>query len=186
MKIVNFILCVIFCCRFARARDVPTSEPTTQPLTKTVGIDIIKKTVNADGSLTLLFQWKDKDGNLLSRSVIVNDGTVIGIDGQLKTLADVTDAVIKKKAVATVGPDNVTAINLRFGRAMVVASKDQLTPAQLAALEAAAPPINPASVASLDKRVDGIVASLALNDPAKESRVKAIFGDGSAGRARFT
>ena len=155
----------------AQAADVPA----TQPLSKTVGIDIIKKTVNPDGSLTLLFQWKDKDKNLVSRSVIVNDGTVIGIDGQLKTMAGPTDAVLKKKAVATVGPDMVTAVNLRFGRAMVAVSKDQLTPAQLASLQAAAPAINPASDVSLNNRVDGIVASMQLNDPAKEGRLKQIL-----------
>lgn len=151
----------------------PTAAPAaTQPLSKTVGIDIIKKTVNPDGSLTLLFQWKDKDKNLVTRSVIVNDGTVIGVDGQLKTLADVTDAVLKKKAVATVGPDMVTAVNLRFGRAMVVVSKDQLTPAQIASLDAAAPPITPASDASIDRRAEGIATSLQLNDAAKERRLK--------------
>ncbi len=165
----------------ALAQATPTTQaatvatPTTQPLSKTVGIDIIKKTVNPDGSLTLTFQWKDRDGNPLTRSVIVNDGTVIGIDGQLKTLADVTDAVIRKKAVATVGPDGITAVNLRFGRAMVAVTKDQLTPAQLAAMEAAAAPASAASDAALEKRVDGIVASLDLNDPAKEVRVKEIL-----------
>jgi hypothetical protein len=177
MKICNIVLGAIFAVALlqlvagAQTADVPA----TQPLTKTVGIDIIKKTVNPDGSLTLLFQWKDKDKNLVSRSVIVNDGTVIGIDGQLKTLADLTDAILKKKAVATVGPDMVTAVNLRFGRAMIVVSEDQLTPAQVAALKAAAPVINPASDVSLNKRVDGIVASLQLNDPAKEGRLKEIL-----------
>jgi Protein of unknown function (DUF3826) len=83
--------------------------------------------------------------------------------------------VLKKKAVATVGPDMVTAVNLRFGRAMVAVSADQLTPAQIAALKAAAPAINPASDVSLNKRVDGIVASLQLNDPAKEGRLKEIL-----------
>lgn len=183
MKTCKIILSVILSTTpllLAAAPDIEpalssATAPSTQPLTKTVGIDIIKKTANPDGSLTLLFQWKDKDKNLVTRSVIVNDGTVIGIDGKLKTLADVTDAVVKKKAVATVGPDMVTAVNLRFGRAMVVASKDQLTPAQLTALESAAPPLSPASDASLQKRVDGIVASMQLNDPAKESRLKDIL-----------
>jgi hypothetical protein len=69
----------------------------------------------------------------------------------------------------------VTAVNLRFGRAMVAVSKDQLTPTQIAALEAAAPAITPASDAALNKRVDGLVASLQLNDPAKEARLKSIL-----------
>ncbi len=92
--------------RTLAADTLPTTSalPATQPLSKTVGIDIVKKTVNPDGSLTLLFQWKDKDKNTQSRSVNVNDTTVIGIDGQLKAIADITDAVAKKKAVATVVP----------------------------------------------------------------------------------
>ncbi len=169
------ILAVVVVPAIAQGQTTEPASAATQPLTKTVGIDIINKTVNPDGSLTLLFQWKDKDKKLVSRSIIVNDGTVIGIDGQLKTMADITDAVLKKKAVATVGPDMVTAVNLRFGRAMIDVSKDQLTPAQVASLEAAAPVINPASDASLEKRVDGIVASLQLNDPAKEARLKLIL-----------
>ncbi len=165
--------------RTAAAADEPADGKTAVavplPLTKTVGVDIVKKTVNPDKSWTLEFQWKDKDQKTLSRSVIVNEGTVIGVDGRLQTLADITDIVLKKKAVATVGPDNVTAVNLRFGRAMVVVSKDQLTPAQIAALEAAAPKTTAASDASLEKRVAEIVAALQLNDAAKESRVKEIL-----------
>ena len=160
-----------------QAADPSATRPAASswPLTKTVGVDIIKKTVNPDGSFTLLFQWPDKEKNLLTRSVIVNSGTVIGIDGQLQTMADITDAVLKKKAVATVGPDMVTAVNLRFGRAMIAVSADQLTPAQITALRAAAPATNPASDATLEKRVDKIVASLNLNDPAKEARLKAVL-----------
>jgi hypothetical protein len=152
-----------------------TAPATTRPLSKTVGIDIIKKTTNPDGSLTLVFQWKDKDGAMQSRSVIVNSDTVIGIDGQLKTLGDVTDDVIRKKGVATVGPDMVTAVSLRFGRAMIAVTKDQLTAGQIASLQAAAPPISPASDEAVSRRVDGIVSSLNLNDPAKEARLKDIL-----------
>ena len=108
------ILAVVVAPVITQAQTTEPAPASTQPLTKTVGIDIIKKTVNPDGSLTLLFQWKDKDKKLVSRSVIVNDGTVIGIDGQLKTMADISDAVLKKKAVATVGPDMVTAVNLQL------------------------------------------------------------------------
>jgi Protein of unknown function (DUF3826) len=147
----------------------------TPPLTKTVGVDIVKKKVNSDQTWTLEFQWKDKDQKTLSRSVIVNEGTVIGVDGRLQTLANITDEVLKKKAVATVGTDNVTAVNLRFGRAMVAVSKDQLTPAQIVALEAAAPKATAASDATLQKRVAEIVAALELNDAAKESRLKEIL-----------
>jgi hypothetical protein len=141
-----------------------------------VGIDIVKKTVNADRSLTLTFQWKDKGGKEVSRSVVVNSSTVIGIDGKLKTMADLTDETLKKKAVATVGPDGVTAVLLRVGRAMISMSRDQLTAAQVASLEAAAPPATPESNAALEKRVADLVGSLQLNDAAKEARVKAILG----------
>ena len=147
----------------------------TPPLTKTVGVDIVKKKVNPDQTWTLEFQWKDKDQKTLSRLVIVNEGTVIGVDGRLQTLADITDEVLKKKAVATVGTDNVTAVNLRFGRAMVAVSKDQLTPAQIAVLEAAAPKATAASDATLEKRVAEIVAAVELNDAAKVSRLKEIL-----------
>jgi len=159
----------------AAATGAPATAPATLPLSKTVGIDVVQRTANPDGSLTLLFRWKDADGQMVSRSVIVNDSTVIGVDGQLKTLADVTDAVCRKKAVATVGPDGVTAVNLRFGRAMVAVSKDQLTPKQLAAVEAAAPVATPASDAALQRRVDGLVAPLQLNDSAKADRVKQVL-----------
>jgi hypothetical protein len=154
----------------------PATEPAaTQPLTRTVGVNIINRTANPDGSLSLLFQWPDKDKHLVTRSVILNSATVVGIDGQLKTLADVTDAVCKKKAVATCGPDMVTAVSIRFGRAMIVMNEDQLTPLQVASLRAAAPPDSPASDATLEKRVDKLVASLQLNDPAKEQRLHAII-----------
>lgn len=184
MKICDCILAVILASFFlspvargqeAQPADVAGMAPSTQPLNRTVGVDIIQKTANPDGSLTLLFQWKDRDQKLVSRSVIVNDKTVIGIDGELKKLADVTDAVCKKKVVATVGPDMVTAVNLRFGRAMIALSKDQLTPAQIAALQAAAPAATPASDAALEKRVDALVASLQLNDSAKQARLKGIL-----------
>src|SRR5262249_27282789 len=145
---VAFVLAMVLYTALMAADDADESKtalPATPPLTKTVGVNIVKKTVNADKSWTLEFQWKDKNQQTISRSVVVNDGTVIGVDGKLKTLADVTDDVLKKKAVATVGPDDVTAVNLRFGRVMVAVTKDQLTPAQVAALEAAAPKATAAS-----------------------------------------
>lgn len=161
------------------ATDAPATgkevTPATPPFTKTVGIDIVKRTVNPDKTWSLEFQWKDKDGKKISRSVTVNENTVIGVDGQLKKMADITDDILKKKAVATVGSDDVTAVNLRFGRAMVAISKDQLTPAQAAALEAVAPAATPASEAALEKRVAEMVAELKLNDPAKEARLKTIL-----------
>jgi hypothetical protein len=81
----------------------------------------------------------------------------------------------RNKAVATVGPDMVTAVSLRVGRPPIQVTKDQLTPKQVAMLEAAAPKATAASDSALDQRTAEWVAGLHLNDPAKEARVKAII-----------
>jgi hypothetical protein len=82
----------------AAAADEPAESkpvlPATPLLTKTVGVNIVKKTVNPDKSWTLEFQWKDKDQQTLSWSVIVNDGTVIGVDGRVQAPADITDDLL--------------------------------------------------------------------------------------------
>ena len=170
MTVFRYALCLVF------ASAALAQAPATQPLSKTVGVDIVKLTRNPDGTATALFRWKDRQGADVERSVILTPQTVIGIGGQLKTLDDLTDDVIhKNKAVATVGPDMTTAVSLRVGRAMIKATREQLTPAQVAALEAAAPKATAASDAALQKRVDEMVAALNLNDPAKASRVNAII-----------
>jgi hypothetical protein len=165
-------------CLNSLVRAAPEVGPSTapaEPLTKTVGVDIVKMTDNPDQTRTLLFRWKDKNGKDVERSVILTRDTVIGIDGQLKTMADLTDVVIhRNKAVATVGPDMVTAVSLRVGRAMIKMTKDQLTPGQIAALEAAAPRATAASDAAMAQRVNEIVDSLQLSDPSKAARVKTI------------
>jgi hypothetical protein len=162
---------------WAPAQNVaPSTLPATRPLTKTVGVDIVKMTANPDKTVTLLFRWKDRQQNDVERSVILNDNTVIGINGELKTIADLTPELISRnKAVATVGPDEVTAVSLRVGRAMIRVARNQLTPAQVAALEAAAPKATEASNAAMTRRVNEMVEALHLNDPARESRVKAVI-----------
>src|SRR5262245_49902121 len=135
---VMFAVSITFWCACALAQ-APATAP-TEPLTKTVGVDIVKMTPNPDGSRTLLFRWKDKQEKDVERSVILNSDTVIGIGGKFSTMDDLTDEVIRRnKAVATVGEDMVTAVSLRVGRPPIRVTKDQLSPKQIAALEAAAP-----------------------------------------------
>jgi hypothetical protein len=157
------------------AAQAPATAP-TPPLTKTVGVDIVKMTRNPDGTLTLLFRWKDRQQQDVERSVIVNRDTVIGIGGKFSTMADLTDDVIRRnKAVATVGQDMVTAVSLRVGRPPIKVTRDQLTPGQIAALEAAAPKPTAASDAAYDQRVNEWVGELGLADSAKATRVKTIL-----------
>jgi uncharacterized protein DUF3826 len=173
MKVVVAVLIGILCAS-AKAQ-APASAP-AEPLSRTVGVDIVKMTPKPDGSRTLLFRWKDRAGKDVERSVILNSDTVIGIGGKLSTMADLTDDVIRRnKAVATVGEDMITAVSLRVGRPPIKVTKDQLTPKQVAALEAAAPKPTAASNAAYDQRVTQWVSELHLNDAAKEARVKTII-----------
>ncbi|MBN2182586.1 MAG: DUF3826 domain-containing protein [Sedimentisphaerales bacterium] len=156
----------------------PLVEETTapRPLTKTVGIHTIKRTVNPDNTMTLRYRWLDHKLNKeVERSVILNEDTVIGINGEHKTFADVTDEALRAPSVATVGPDEVTAVSLRIGRQMIKVTQDDLTPKQVAQLKAAAPKATAASDEALEKRVEGIVASLKLNDAAKETRLRDVL-----------
>lgn len=139
---------------------------------RTVGLDIVKKTVNADKTTSLTFRWSEK-GTEMERTVVVNDQTIVVYNGQLKKFADLTDDQMRAKAVATVGADGVTTVLLRFGKAPL--PKDQLTPEQSALIASLAPPPTAASDAALDKRVAALVDSLDLKDPAKEERIRAVL-----------
>jgi hypothetical protein len=152
----------------------PPSAATTQKLNNTVGVDIVKHVKNADGTMSLTFRWKDRDGREVERSVILNDKTIIGIDGELKTLADVTDEQMKKKAVATVGDDGVRTIYLRMGRKRVTAPPEVVAAATPASTPEAAAALAKSN-AAVDKRAAGIVESLNLNDAAKAARVQAVI-----------
>src|SRR6476659_5575083 len=134
-----------------------------RPLSRTVGIHVASRTVNPDKSLTLLYRWNDsKLGRDIERPVILTEDTVIGINGQLKKLSDVTEEALRAPSVATVGPDQTNAVLLRIGRQMIRVSEDDLTPRQVAALASAAPKPTAESDAALEKRVAGMVSDLKL------------------------
>src|SRR5271167_1915041 len=90
------------------------SPPDRSKLSRSVGLDIIKKTVNPDKSVALVFRWSEK-GNSMERTVVANDATIVVYNGKIRKLADLTDNDFHAKAVATVGSDGVTAVILRFG-----------------------------------------------------------------------
>jgi hypothetical protein len=152
------------------ASPAPSPDPTK--LSKTVGLDIVKKTVNPDKSVSLDFRWSEK-GKSMERTVVVNDKTIVVYNGQLKKFSDLTDEQLHAKAVATVGSDGITTVLLRFGKAPV--PKDQLSPEQAALLASLAPPATAASDAALEKRVTALVDSLELKDAAKRQRVQSVI-----------
>ena len=139
---------------------------------KTVGLDIVKKTVNPDKTVSLDFKWNEK-GKTMERTVILNDKTIVVYNGQLKKFADLTDEELRAKAVATVGADDKTAVLLRFGKAPV--PKEKLTPEQSALLASLVPPATAASDAALEKRANSLVDVLDLKDSAKRERVRAVI-----------
>jgi len=158
------------------AADTNSNVAATPPLSKTVSFHVATRSVNPDKSITLVYRWDDtKLGRPIERTVIVNQDTVIGINGQLKTLADVTDDAVQAPSVATVGPDQTNAVLLRIGREMIQMSQDNLSPSQVAALEAIAPKPTPASEAALEKRVTDLITDLKLNDPPREARLHAVL-----------
>jgi hypothetical protein len=170
-SLVSVVVALLICESGALGETPRTNAPTPPKLTRTVGLDIVKRTENPDKTHTLVYRWKDKAGDDVERAVTVNGATVIVVDGELKKYSDLTEEHFRQKSVATVAADNTTAVSLRFGRAHI--PKDKLTPAQLAALMAAAPPPTGASDAALEKRVTEMVEALKLDDPAKKSRVHA-------------
>ncbi len=151
----------------AKGADNSLPAPTGK-LPKTVGLDIVKKTVNPDKTVSLVFKWSDK-GKPMERTVVVNDKTIVVYNGQLKRFADLTDEEMHAKAVATVAADDTTAVLLRFGKAPV--PKDKLTPEQAALLASLAPPATATSDAALEKRVTSVLDSLDLKDNPKRERV---------------
>jgi hypothetical protein len=149
---------------------------TNRPLTRTVGIHVVTRTVNPDQSLTLLYRWNDSRlGRDVERSVILTKEAVIGINGQLKQLSDVTEEALKAPSVATVGPDMTNVVFLRIGREKIRATEADLTPKQAAALREVAPKPTAASDAALERRVAEMVSDLKLNDAAKEERLRTVL-----------
>ena len=139
---------------------------------RTVGLDIINRSPNPDKSTSLTFKWSEK-GNTIQRSDMANYQTIVVYNGKIEKFSDLTADQFHAKAVATVGPDGMTVLLLRFGKQPV--PKDQLTPAQAAILASLAPTPTAASEAALNKRVAGIVDALSLGDPAKQQRITAVL-----------
>ena len=159
----------------AAAADSTNNLPVSAPAknaSRTVGLDIANKTVNADKTTSLTFKWRDK-GEDTERTVVVNEKTIVVYNGQIKKFADLTEEQMHAKAVATVGADGVTTMLLRFGKAPL--PKDQLTPEQSAMLTSLAPPPTAASDAALAKRVASLVSSLNLTNAAKQERITAVL-----------
>ena len=146
-----------------------------QKLSRTVGLDIVRRTANPDKTTSLTFGWTDKGGAQQERTVVVNGDSIILVHGEIMKFADVPEGRFKEKCVATVGPDNVSVVLLRFGRSNV--PQEQLTPKQLKLLLDAAPPATEASNAALEKRVTGLVESLRLEDAAKRQRIHGVLSE---------
>jgi hypothetical protein len=144
----------------------------TKNASRTVGLDIVNKAVNADKSTSLTFRWSEK-GNTMERTVVANDQTIVVFNGQIKKFSDLTEDQFRAKAVATVGADGVTVVLLRFGKKPL--PMDQLTPQQAAMIASLAPAPSAASNAALNKRVAGIVESLNLKGPIKQERVRNVI-----------
>jgi len=139
---------------------------------RTVGLEIVNKTANPDGSTHLTFRWSEK-GNTMERTVVANDQTIVVFNGQIKKFSDLTEDQFHAKAVATVGADGVTVVLLRFGKKPL--PKDKLTPQQAAMIASLAPATSAASDAALSKRVARIVDSLNLNDTVKQERIRNVI-----------
>ena len=158
-----------------QAADTPNNTTVVAPTknaSRTVGLDIVNKTVNPDKSTSLTFRWSEK-GNTMERSVVANDQTIVVYNGKIVKFSDLTEDQFRAKAVATVGPDGVTVVLLRFGKKPL--PKDQLTPEQAAMIASLAPAPTAASDAALNKRVAGIVNSLNLDDTAKQERIRNVI-----------
>jgi len=154
------------------ANSVPAPAPAPAKLSRTVGLEIVSKTVNPDQSVSLTFKWSEK-GNTMQRTVVANEGTIVVYNGKIRKLSDLADADFRAKAVATVGSDGVTVVILRFGKSPL--PKAQLTSGQLALLATLAPPATTASDTALNKRVNSIVGSLGIQDAAAQARVRNVL-----------
>ena len=126
--------------RPALAAETTNSVPDPAKLSRSVGLDIVSRTLNPDKSVSLVFKWNDK-GTPRQRTVVANEATIVVYNGELRKLTDLSEQDYRAKAVATVGADGITAVVLRFGKAPL--PKNKLTPAQLALLATLAPPPPP-------------------------------------------
>jgi Protein of unknown function (DUF3826) len=169
---LSAILILLISGRHSCFAEVATNTLAPSKLSRTVGLEIINQTINPDKSVSLTFKWSEK-GNAMQRTVVANDTTIVVYNGKIRKLSDLADADFHAKAVATVGSDGVTVVILRFGKSPL--PKDQLTPAQLALLGTLVPPATAASDTALNKRVNSIVGSLGIQDPAAQDRVRIVL-----------
>src|SRR5690348_12588749 len=58
--------------------------------TRTVGLDIAKRTVNPDKTTSLTFKWSEK-GKQYERTVTANDKTIVVNNGKIIKFSDLTD-----------------------------------------------------------------------------------------------
>jgi hypothetical protein len=169
----------LICTNGVLADDAPKAPDgiasAAHPNSETIGVRISKLTHNPDGTLLAIFDTKDKQGNTIPREVLITPDTIVNIGGQLKRSSDIKDEMIKDVVVAMVGQDGRTAILLRWGRVMLNVTKEDLTPAQFAALQSVAPKATAESDAAVDKRVDAYVDALHLNAPDREERLKNVL-----------
>lgn len=180
LKTLNFlsamtVLLLALVVNPAKAGDATNSIAVPVPakkMSRTVGLEIVNRTVNPDKSTSLTFKWSEK-GNSMERTVVANDQTIVVYNGKIEKFSGLTDDQFRAKAVATVSADGVTVVLLRFGKQPL--PKDQLTPEQLALIASLAPPPTAASDAALNKRVATIVDSLDLNDAAKEEQISNVI-----------
>ena len=156
----------------ADATNDAVSSMSAKKMSRTVGLEIIKRTVNPDKSTSLTFRWSEK-GNSMERTVVANDQTIVVYNGRIEKFSDLTDEQFRAKAVATVGADGLTVVLLRFGKQPL--PKDQLTPEQAKLIAGLAPAPTAASDAALNKRVAGIMSSLDLNDATKEAQISNVI-----------
>lgn len=149
-----------------------TMVTATKTSPRTVGLDIVKRTVNPDKTTSLTYKWSEK-GNASERTVIASDQTIVVNNGKIVKFSDLTDDQFKAKSVATVNADGVTVVLLRFGKKPL--PKDQLTPEQMKLISGLAPTPTAASDAALNRRVAGIVDGLNLADTNTAAQVNAVI-----------
>ena len=169
---------VLVCGNPSSAQNATEAAPSAAPATRTsetIGVRIGKLTRNSDGTILAIFDTKDKQGNTVPREVLLTQDTIVNINGEHKKTSDIKDEMIKDVVVAMVGKDGRTAVLLRWGRTMLNITKEDITPSQYAALQAVAPKATPESDAAIDKRVDAYVATLNLNSPEREERIKNVI-----------
>src|SRR5580698_10542874 len=102
---VAFLFAVVVCpVKAADATNSTVASVPAKKMSRTVGLAIIKRTINPDKSTSLTFKWSEK-GNSMERTVVANDQTIVVYNGRIEKFSGLTDEQFGAKAVATVGAD---------------------------------------------------------------------------------